>query len=125
MLKSQQPTDFRKLLHTIFKMAAHSCRGQADSIIHLLGNMTVLVFRFTTSRQLSPTLQHLYSYQDDPSPPNLQIKTLWTGVLLIGKKTVREVTGVFNISTPVLMSPCPPKLQLHTLWMGGESCSYH
>ena len=46
MWKSQQPmivifhnfppTGFKKLLHTIFKMAAQACRGGADSVMHSL-----------------------------------------------------------------------------------------
>ena len=31
------PTGFKKLPHTIFKMAAQACRGGADLVMHLLG----------------------------------------------------------------------------------------
>ena len=36
ILQNFPPTGFKKLLHTIFKMAAHSCRGRADSVIKSL-----------------------------------------------------------------------------------------
>ena len=54
MWKSQQPvivifhnfpaTGFKKLLHTIFKMAAQACRGGADSVIHSLGIWANILF---------------------------------------------------------------------------------
>ena len=72
MWKSQQPmivifhnfppTGFKKLPHTIFKMAAQACRGGADSVIHSLdydysSNFNICIYYpLTTKKDVSVLL---------------------------------------------------------------------